>query len=269
MIQLRDLVRSAVPVWLSDRKGFNVGFRVVYAIATILDAAIDVLTEGMQARMPGLGTPTALPRIGSDRLIVRGPGDTDAEYAAKLRDWRKKHARRGSEEAIARQIHEYLPNHPKVRIVNRLGVWTTVEADGTLTREVHEGVWDWDSISNPERATDHHAEMWAIIYPTHYGTAGNWGDADGDTFGDNGLAFGMDAPLEQVRTIRTLIEEWQSAGSRMRCVIFTFDPTDFDPVAPGSLLPDGHWGRYSKIVAGDSVPSRPLDLRFLDHESAP
>lgn len=265
--QIRDMIASIVPWWLTDRNpaGPSVGYRILYAVATVVDACIEFFMQGVQARMSGLGTPTALPLIGSDRVIVRGPGDTDAEYAEKCRTWLDKHARRGSLEAIARQIHEFLAGHPKVRIVNRLGVWLTINADGSMVRELYPLVWDWDSISNPGRNTTSPTEFFVIVYPTHYPNAGVWG-VNGDKFGDNGKAFGLDAPLQDIRNVRTLIDEWKSGGSLCRCVIFTYNAADFDPVAGGSLLPDGNWGKYHKISGGVVVPARPTNLRYLDHE---
>jgi hypothetical protein len=47
-------------------------------------------------------------------------------------------------------------------------------------------------------------------------------------------------------------------------VIFTRNAADFDPAVGGSLMPDGNWGNYHKIVGGVAVPARPSTLRFQD-----
>lgn len=60
--RFRDTLRKILPWWLSDRReqGKTVGFRYLWAIVAPLDAAMDVLVQGVNAWFPGRGTPTAL-----------------------------------------------------------------------------------------------------------------------------------------------------------------------------------------------------------------
>ena len=268
MIQIRDLVKSTVPWWLSDRgpTGPSTGYRVLYAFAAIIDGVIEWMMQGIQARMPGQGTPTALGPIGNDRRLVRGIDDTDDNYAARLRGWLTTWKQAGTVEALTLRIHEYLPGRPQVRVVTRGGKWCTCALDGTVTRAQYSpSLFNWDSISNPERVGNW-SDIWVIIYPVASFADGNWGDADGDAWGENGLCFGMSKPVEHTRMVRTLLEEWKGAHSKIVCIIFASDGSQFNPTGSAPLMPDGTWGSYAKIVAGASVPSRPNYLRYLDNE---
>lgn len=283
MRQFRDAIRSMLPVWLSERPTLDktVGFRLLWAIAALIDASSEFMLQALRARFPGVGTPTALLATGADRRIVRGVDDTDEEYIARLRGWLETHARSGSLEAVARAVHDYLPGRPKVRVINRHGWWGTIEAGWGAAFTVAKyspSIWNFDGSSNPERfGAASRSEVFIVVYDS-YARAGDWGDPDGDTFGvAGGTSLGMSSLVRDMIMMRTLVDEFKSAASRVRCVIFTNDPTDFDPVAastfmgPPTLIPNGWWGHYAKFAPGNnSVPARPINhLRFVDHESAP
>lgn len=252
LTRFRDEIRSYVVPWLSDRKTANpprtAGFRYLWSMVAPLDAAMDVLFQGIAARYPGIGTPTALPLIGRSRGILRGQADTDAEYAEKLSKWLEKWRHAGTERQLAIEIHEYLANHPRVRVVNRAGHWTTVEEDGTITE--NHATWDWDSVSNPERA-GFWSELWIIVYPTQWGFSGDWGD---------GRDWGLDTGLGHLVTgverdaVRGLGAQWKAAHSRIRTVIWTSDTALFDPTVLGTC-PDGSWGQWSTRGSGSRVAS--------------
>ena len=61
-LSFRETLRRYVPPWLSDRPqtGKTVGFRFLYCLVAPLDAGVQAAIEGVQARYPGIGTPTAL-----------------------------------------------------------------------------------------------------------------------------------------------------------------------------------------------------------------
>ena len=130
--RFRDGLAEYVTRWMSERKA-PVMFRVLWTIVGMIDVAVEVLVQGIQARWPGVGTPTALPMIGRSRGILRGQADTDATYAAKLRGWLDRWRTAGTAYAICRELHEWLGNGPRVRVITRSGHWTTIETDGTVT----------------------------------------------------------------------------------------------------------------------------------------
>jgi len=249
--QLRDQLRDFLPWWLSDRhysNGKTVAFRYLWTMVAVLDTYVEVAASGLQAAWPGRGTPTALPYIGRTRGILRGLADTDDEYAAKLRMWLEKWARAGSQEQLAIELHEYLANHPRVRIVNRAGHWVTVNEDGSI--ETAQATFDWDSISNPERA-GFWSEMWIIIYPQGYA---NRSGTLGDLTGDDGYGLGLMIPQQHTDAVKTLLSTWKSEHSKVRAVIWTSDGAIFDPTSTTSL-PDGQWGMWSMNVGGHQVLS--------------
>jgi hypothetical protein len=243
---VREQLRDYVPWWLQDRKyssGKVVGFTFLWVLAAVLDAMAEWLLQSLRAAWPGKGTPTALPYIGRSRGILRGQADTDDAYAARLRMWLDKWRDAGTQRQLAIELHEYLGNAPRVRIVNRAGHMVTVAADGTITEATC--AWDWDSVTNPERAT-WWSELWVIVYPTQWATTGTYGDGR-DWGPDPARGFGHAVTREEVDAVKAILGAWKAAHSKVRAVIWTSDAALFNPAAPATL-PNGRWGQWS--IAG-------------------
>jgi hypothetical protein len=251
--KFRDSFHEHVPAWLQNVPGLDVGYRLLWSLVAPLDALFETAFQGVLSGRPGYN-PTAFGLIGRSRGIVRGADDTDDEYAARLRAWLDTWRQAGRAECLARQLHEVLPGRPRVRIVSRLGTWVTVSALGVASWL--EGVsLNWDSLSHPERTSDvasWWSEMWIIIEDP-------W-DYSGATIGDAGLLSGRTTGLghlcrqEDVDLVKGLILQWKSAHTYVRAVIWSKDPTDFDPTNLASL-PDGRWGEWSIDSGKDTVPS--------------
>jgi hypothetical protein len=255
--QFRDLFRSYTPKWLMDRwvDKRTAGYRVLWSMIAALDVLAEVLFQGVYSWFPGLGTATALPLIGRSRGIVRGQADTIAEYAAKLRGWLSRWRLAGTAEGIARTLHEYLGNHPRVRVVTRSSYWVTINQDGSITRKqgtIGNGVWNWDGVSHPERA-GFWSEIWIIIYPTQWAHRGNYGDP-GQTWGGDVFGFGHGNDRIEYDAVKALISTWKSAHTRVRAVVWTSDNTLFDPDTQASL-PAGDWGAWGTTGGGARVAS--------------
>lgn len=240
-VRFRDIVK--VPRWLG-----KVGRDFAGVMASPLDTATQILAEGIAARYPGRGTPTALPYIGRSRSLIRNQAETDEAYAARLIAWLDVHPEAGWDERIARVVHEYLSTHPMVRVVDRAGQWTTIAADGTVTRT--NAAWDWDSVSHPERNDPDEpwwSDLWVIVYPTPFAGAGPFlgGVTEGSPlWGADDLGIGHDVARKDYFALKGLFAQWKSAHARIRAVIWTTDATLFDPDTPASL-PDGEWGAWS------------------------
>jgi hypothetical protein len=252
--RFRDEIRSYVVSWLSDRHFAtperSAGFRYLWAMVAPLDAAADILVQGLRAALPGQGTPTALPLIGRSRGIIRGVGESDDAYGLRLTKWLDRWRIAGTAEAIARSIQEYCANHPKVRIITRSGVWVTLELDGTITRT--NAAWNWDATSNPERA-GYWSELFIVVYPSPWATSGAYGD--GTLYGiGTGLGLGHQDTRGEYDAIRGLLGQWKSAHSKIRAVIWTSDATLFDPTSPGTC-PNGSWGEWGNTGSGARVAS--------------
>lgn len=253
--RFRDEIRSYVVPWLSDRHGAtperSAGFRFLWSMVAPLDAAMDVLVQGLRAAHPGQGTPTALPLIGRSRGMIRGQGESDAAYGARLTTWLDRWRIAGTAEAIATALHEYLGNHPKVRVITRSGIWVTAELDGSITRTT--ATWDWDSVSHPGRA-GFWSDIWIVIYPTQWANApGVIGD---DAYGlGDGYGAGHQASRIEVDAVKSILAQWKSAHTKVRAVIWTSDATLFDPLTPASC-PNGAWGGWGTTGSSRVASSR-------------
>lgn len=263
-LSFRSTLSRLLPPWLTARlaEGKVTAFKYLYTFVVRADLGIENAYQGLQARMPGQGTPTALPYIGRDRLIRRAIDESDESFAGRLVTWREAWRGAGNPFAIMREVRAYCaPAVPKVRIVNASGTWYTLNPDDTIEIVQTWGAinWVWDEKDLPNR-------FWLIIYtddgPWDEGPA--WGD-DGTEW-DTTASWGSTATVEQVGAVHAIIQDFKSAGDRCENIILAFDPLSFDPsAAPSSPgMPDGTWGEWSKVVAGARVPSRLSTARYWD-----
>jgi hypothetical protein len=264
-LSFRDRVRRLVPPWLSDR-GKAVGFRLLYCLAAVCDAGAEVLTQGLQARFPGRGTPTALKYIGRDRGIRRGPGESDEAFAARLLTWLDDWRIAGSALSLLRQLHGFLsPNPPLLRLVTNSGVWYTMDPNGTFSiHHASPNNWNWDGETNGNHEAEW-ARFWLVIYSASapWSPAGNWG---GEGRWAGGQLWGFTGTPAEIEGFKAIVSDWRAAHARCMWVIVAFDAASFDPSAPpGSpLLPDGWWGPWHKVVGGVAVPSRLATARYFE-----
>lgn len=255
-----DALLRVLPRWLAERveQGKTNAFRYVAVMILVLDAAADVLIQGLLARYPRYAPPSALPLIGQSRGLVKGLDETNSEFAEYLVTWLEIRKRAGQQLALAKAIQHYLGT-VRIRVVNRAGTMVTLEEDGTSTTEF--GVdWDWDSLSNPEKS-GHWSEEWIIVYTPPWD---RWG-ATISTMGDGAplgeqtdLGLGHKVPRVAVDAIKGILADWKAARDRVNTVIFSYDETLFDPSSP-STMPDGYWGRWGKY--DPSNPGRRIRSR--------
>jgi len=258
----RGFRRFAAPRWLTDGEGGLVG----YALDIMRDALLERVRLGMLARFPqqdANGTPgptDALTAMGRDRRMVRGIGETDATYAARLKDWLTDRRTAGNPFTLMKQLAAYCDpagtSGCSFRTVDASGNWYSRSAAGVETSSLATANWDWDS-STP---ASQWSRFWVIVYPgtlwaesENYGGASSWGDTD--------RTWGSTMTLEQSATLRAIVADWKPTGTRCINIILAFDPASFDPAAPE---PDGLWGAWSKVVAGVRVPARLSTARYLD-----
>lgn len=255
---LSEGLERIVPWWLRNRPGLDRGFKYLWASALMCDALIDALMQGIQAAWPGYGTPTALDESGVTRGVVRGLSDTNEEYAARQRVWLDDYARMGSDEAIARALHDYLRSRPMVRVVDRHGQWTEVDAAGNL--RTFSAPWDWDSISHPTASADRPTDIWIIVYGAAYAHQPSWAALD------TGHGIGHTVPIGEADQAVAILKQWKPAHNWIRCVLWVNGPSELDPEnAIG--LPDGKWGHWGKDDGtGAWVPSRNTNFRYWEFE---
>jgi hypothetical protein len=247
--------------WMTRRAdlGFVNIWNWLVVMIQILNDGENRLWQGFYARLPGLGTPTALALIGQSRGLLRGIGETDDAFGRYLRGWLQLWQTAGSQLALCKAIQHYCGG-VKVRSVTRVGKMLTLNADGSVIRQMV--VWDWDSKSNPEKAS-HWSELWIIVYTPpwviapSYGTGRLIGEADA-------RGIGHLVPRVDVDAIRSLLLEWKAARTRVNTIIFTYDATLFDP-SNAAKMPDGWFGKWGKPDPADPtarIPSRFPSARY-------
>lgn len=260
--QFRDAMRAMVPPWLSDRgpRALNTGFKLVWTVGMALDGVVDWMVQGTQARMPGLGTPTALDMSGRDRGVLRGVVEGDEAYALRQQRWLQARRLQGHPLELLRQVRGYLNEDVKCRTVDHSGNWHTIDVGGAESWIQIPGSWDWDGNPVPW------ARGWVILYAPahwiqweHFWTGGEtpWG---GFLAGDN-YTLGQTAPYDVAEDVREIVRTWKPQHMRVVNIIVAFDPASFDPGNPATW-PDGTWGNYT--TGNPAVEARPSTARYWE-----
>jgi hypothetical protein len=138
-LRASTVLRTILPPWLRRKNGF----RLMGALADVLDDVIDRTALAVAARFPtDVAAPDALAGIGADRRIRRGPAEGAVTYARRLRGWWDAHKRRGSPYALLGQLFAYWRDTFPMRIdaVAQSGLRHVMAVDGSITRD--EIVWD-------------------------------------------------------------------------------------------------------------------------------
>lgn len=260
-----DVLRKVLPKWLTERPTFKVIFRWLFVMISRLDAGTEILVQLTNARYPGVGTPTALPLIGQSRGLLRGIGESTANFALYLRQWLDLWRHAGQQAALAKAIAHYCGN-VKVKSVNRGGTMVTVNTDGSVTTEF--GVdWDWDSQSNPDFETNYGitpderwSELWIIVYTPPWPVRADWGSG-GILGSDPDKGIGHLVPRVDYDAIVGLLQDWKRNSTRVVAIIFTYNAANFDPTTP-STMPDGYWGKWGR--RDPNIPGRVIASRFTD-----
>ena len=132
----RRWLRPLLPPWLTRSKGWG----YLGSIAQFFDVLTDRDGASVRLRYPSASREDALPRIGADRVLLRGTGETAAAFAARLRTWRTAHRTRGSAWALLEQLRAFLGTDlgtsiEGVDVYIARGVRYRLAGDGTITRE--------------------------------------------------------------------------------------------------------------------------------------
>jgi hypothetical protein len=101
----------------------------MYTFGLLGDACLEKLTQAVYAWMPGLGTPTANPLLGNDRVLVQAPLEPSPSFTKRLSSSFDTWATAGNDESVLQQILTYFtPWLPLIRIVSNTGSWSWYEA---------------------------------------------------------------------------------------------------------------------------------------------
>jgi hypothetical protein len=159
LLRFETAITRLTPPWLQR----SVGGRVMRGIASVVDEHVDRLSGGVRIRFPGFDPldidPDALALTGRERRILRGPGETAATYASRLRTWWDAHRLRGGPYALLEQLRAFFAATYPVRmdVVAQSGTRYWMDEDGVITRDSI--VWEGDG-------TGKWARIWVFFYLT-------------------------------------------------------------------------------------------------------
>jgi len=147
-----------LPPWLQRK----VGARVVQGMADPLDALVVSSVAAVKARFPSAALPTALPYIGSERRIRRGPFEAASTYARRLLTWWTDHRSRGGPYALLRMLDAYYHDFLNVRmdVVGNTGIRHWIDAPASIAASVITR----DVISWGGDGTGLWARVWVVLY---------------------------------------------------------------------------------------------------------
>jgi hypothetical protein len=258
---------------MRDRPGFRTGFSVIASMAITCDLLVEGALQALQSAWPGIGTPTALPYLAKDKGFVCGPMQSDDALARLLRRALGIHRTSGNAYSISLVVASYLGNDVPVWTVNRAGTWTRLilgttpqtwawsvpgwepESTVSLWDVGSYWIWDWDSISNPERS-QWALDVWMAAQDPRL-DAGTWGD-DASVWGEDG-AFGHGWTSDDKDALSMLIRKWTPPHCYLDTFIWYTNPDFFDAIG----IPDGTWGSWAiDDGTGHWVASRDLTCRY-------
>lgn len=239
------------------------------------------IVQAMTSHFPNLCDPSFLPAIGNDRMMIQGVNEPVTAYRERLRTsiplwstlagtpW-------GTLKAVLGCVS---PLRPQVRHVTAgasdsgVSGWSTFDASADTTQPpwyvsmAPQFAWDNDGVdfADPSVGADSPWwRFWIVIYSTGapWCTAsGAWG-LSGKKWGDTSKCWGFQNGTAVFRQLQQAIRTWKTNNAWCRWTIVSFDDTLFDPFE--AMTPDGSWGRWSKIVNKQYVPSRSQSARYFE-----
>lgn len=224
----RDAVSKLVPGWLQE----HWGERLVGYVALLMDVTTVGLGEALRA--PWLREETSpddvLPLVGNERRLPQYPGETNDQYRARLIDSWNAWAVAGNQSAVVSQLEAAFP-----------GITVEIKRNDD---------WDWDG--DP----DNWSRFWVIIHNHPWTASPGWGA--GGTWGDGGVR-GLSATREEIRTLRSIIQQWKAAESLNPWIIIVLDEVTW-----AAEQPDGTWhdwrNRSRAARYGDGRGQKPVVL---------
>lgn len=262
---VRTLYDKITPHWLHVEGD---GPRVLFALASVIDASIQRLRDGLDARFPSRTGESALELISRDRGMIRGRTEAAAHFAERLKRWRSPfgHRVRGNAFALLEQVSEYFGGLMGWTFDTR-GTVDSRTAVGAVATE-YGNTLRWDAAcADPLQWS----RFWVVVdgsgmFETQY----EMGDVRlyGGDLGSQDYALGLRgfAPAD-ARAMRRLLYRsnagapWRPAGTQPEWLIISLDGTN--PLDGSGPAPASDWGTWSTIVAGVQTPIRPDAYRYV------
>lgn len=276
MRSFRGLRYFLAPPWLTGRGD---GEKIAFTLEWLLDAFLEKVRQGLNARFPSRAGASALNLIIGDRGLLRGRSESTASIVARLKAWRtpRTHRVRGNAYEALLQIWHYWGG-TYAATVDAQGLRHVIEENDTpdvdtLAEPAYMPDWatgtpgsglcvsNWDGAN----ADNNWSRFWIILQPpSSMGIEAqpDFGDADlwGGALGTPGYTLGqLGVTPEDVSAMRALFSElnWHPAHAIPEWVVFSFDTGS--PPAPA---PDGEWLHWSKDSSGTRVAARSGSFRY-------
>ncbi len=186
------------------------------ALGSLQDQQVADAKLAVKARFPSLAPTDALPLIGQDRVIERGPAETDADYAARLKTafdaWRWAGTATG------------------------LQTYVLAPAGYTNTRLISNR--DWAGTfggTPPDGATSKWARFWVVVAQPPTYTARVWGTPPAaNTFAYGSGLWGSNASADDVTRLKRLLNTWKCARDVAMGVFVVFGTSTTPDAVPAS-----------------------------------
>lgn len=229
----RDSILAISPPFLTEEGG--TAEAIQFTEGEALDALADWMIEGVEASMPGIGTPDADYLIGIDMQIDRGPNETSTHYEARLQRAIDSHRVKGSGPELLKQLLAWFSPSTltPIRLVSNSAVWHEINlTTEVVTKTVVGTNWNWDAFTSTRWwrgwvIIDSSVGPWTIDL---WDLTGLWGD--GGTWGSN-------ATFGEVASIRRIVDRWKPAHVTCMNIIVCFDATDFERTDASPPNPNG------------------------------
>ncbi len=250
---LRDAFYSLVPSWLSEGDGG----KVLHALATLIDASVQLDRQRTELRFPRRAPPSANVLTGRDRGIQAGRTETPAHYAERLVRWRypRGHRVRGNAWGVLEQVSEYFGGI-QASTIDPHGNRHTRFSDGHEATQT-DVPWDWDG-----QPLTLWARFWITLYS--FGSAAPFRAqkdiTDPTCWSDGTLGLRGMTP-QDANAIRSLFQRapytvpWHPSGTRPEWVIVSLDGVD--------VAPNYSYARWSGLVGDTQEPTRDPLFRYF------
>jgi hypothetical protein len=282
---IRDLIsqpgpNGIAPAFLADTgpQYPTIGGKLLYALGLGIDVLIEKTFQGIQARMPTVCDPSALPFIGLDDSIPQGTGEPTSSYRVRLQQTYQSWRKAGTPWGVMMNILPMLlPYTPEIRCVNDSSAWDTYFA-GQSTQGPPNHVappstpnWNWDDEADPHPAAPVAEPAWWRWWLIIYATSQAWATpaavvGSGPVVGNNGkpLGVGFSQPALIFAGLRSVLSSWNKGGKWCRYIIVSFSDSLFDPAqtADGTHNPDGTFGPLAAPSGGVYTPVRFANARY-------
>jgi hypothetical protein len=242
-----------------------VGTKLRYSMSVLYDGLSDAAAFAVEAGSPSIAPVDALPYASIDRQILPGFQESTTSLRARLLQWADRWAYSGTAIGVLLFAKGWiLPQLPNMYVVTNAGTWWNY-GDGVdpmppgsqtvaqATVQTTSGLWNWDGHAN------NWWRSWLIIFSTDTSWCSQTQDwsPSGKKWGDATISWGFASPPSVFAGLSALVQQVKRAGQWYPYVIVCFDDAAFNPsTSDPTKLPDGHYGRWSKIVNGQYVSSR-------------